>query len=94
MEFSTFEIAQMAVDALLVVGAVWLTWHSISKLKFCISELEQYHRKVQLMTAESRETATDPALIAEWVDTRSKLTKGCPKWKAYTRRLKAEGYEE
>ena len=87
MDFSIFEIVQMVVDVLFVAAFVGVFWYYIPKLK-------EDHRKMQIMTAESRETTTDPALIAEWVKERDKCKKGSKKWIAYTRNLKSEGYEK
>ena len=87
MDFSIFEIVQIVIDVLLVATLAGSLW-------YCVPKLKSYRRMMQVMTSESRETATDPALIAEWADERSKLKKGSKKWIAYTRRLKAEGYEE
>ena len=87
MDFNIFEIVQMVVDVLFVAAFVGVFRYYIPKLK-------EDHRKMQIMTAESRETTTDPALIAEWVKERDKCKKGSKKWIAYTRNLKAEGYEK
>ncbi len=87
MDFSVFEIMQMAVDVLLVAAICGSLW-------YCVPKLKGYYRMVQLMTAESKTVPTDAKLIEEWAVTRDTHKKGSPKWIAYTNRLKEVGYEK
>lgn len=86
MDFSVFEITQIAIDVLLAAAIGGLIWYWLPKLR-------TDRRMVQVMTAKSQAVPTDAKLIEEWAVTRDTYRKGSKKWIEYTKHLKAEGYE-
>ena len=80
IELTNFELAQVGIDIIFLVIALW-----------CIHHLRNYRRMVQVMTAESLATPTDPKLIDEWAKKYEALPGG-PKKTAYRNRLLEVGY--